>query len=200
MTLKAYPHSGVLDRALAKSLGLALPFEGVVFRSMGLRYANQEDASSGAGPRLYGGRWNPIGLATFYASFSIELAGAEALAISRYYGTDPARTLPRVDAAFGVKLQRLLDLTDRKVRRRLGVTLTELRTSNWRAKNDRGEEDLTQAVGRCSAETGFEGLIVPSSEMIRGSNLVVFVRQLLRGSHVRGRGLKGLEALRQRRK
>jgi RES domain-containing protein len=189
----------VLERALADSLTLTLPFEGVVFRSMGLRYANEEDATSGAGASLYGGRWNPVGLATFYASLSIELAGAEALATSRYYRTDPARTLPRVDAAFDVRLQRVLDLTERRVRRRLRVTITALKTLDWRAANNRGEEALTQAIGRCAAAVGFEALIVPSSEVPRGRNLVAFPAELRKGSRIRPRGLKGLDVFKVRR-
>ena len=73
-----------------------------------------------------------------------------------------------------VVLQRVLDLTDAKVRKTMRVSRDSLATEDWRAANALGKEALTQAVGRLVWEAEWEGMLVPSAPDPKGLNLIVF--------------------------
>ena len=84
-----------------------------------------------------------------------------------------------------VSLQRVLDLTDGKVRQVLAISLGRITTEPWEQLQRRGREALTQAVGRLARAADFEGLLVPSAvPRLRHRNLVVFTSRLLLGSRV----------------
>ena len=104
---------------------------------------------------------------------------AEALAHHRYYGFAIETALPRVLVSIQVRLQRVLKLTDPKVRRILSVTRDQLVGEDWRAGNRSGEEALTQAIGRLAGDAQWEGLEVPSAADAAGVNLIVFPGNLL---------------------
>src|SRR2546427_558028 len=123
--------------------GLLLPFTGTVYRAMRLKYASPEEAISGAGAATWGGRWNPPGLATFYASTTYEVAHAEVVIAAKYYGASITNELPRVEAAFDVRLTRTFDLSSRRVLRQMRLTQKSLRAVDWRAANGGGHEPLT---------------------------------------------------------
>ena len=85
--------SSILDTILVNERGamdLTKKFErlssragklsGTVYRSCDPKYATSADLLSGRGSRLYGGRWNPIGVTSIYGSFDPETAMAETLA------------------------------------------------------------------------------------------------------------------------
>jgi RES domain-containing protein len=76
-------------------------------------------------------------------------------------------------------LQRVLKLTDRKVRRILSVTRDQLLGEDWREGNRRGQEALTQAIGRLAWDAEWEGLEVPSAADPDDVNLIVFPGNLL---------------------
>src|SRR5207248_3877323 len=100
--LRAYELEGPLRDALHALVerGLTLPFAGTVYRVLRLEHSSPEDAISGAGAATWGGRWNPPGLATFYASTTYEGAHKEVAAAAKYYGASITNNLPRVEAAF----------------------------------------------------------------------------------------------------
>lgn len=50
--------------------------------------------------------------------------------------------------------------------------------SDWEGASARGEESISQAVGRAVFEAGFEGLIAPSGVNWSGRNVVVFLENL----------------------
>lgn len=154
------------------------------FRSVGTRYANETDLLSGAGAGNHGGRWNPRGFPAIYASFNPVTAVKEA-----YHGFFEAgfsaRTIrPRVFAGLAIRLELVLDLTDRHVRRALGFTVKDLIMEDWEAIQEAGQEAWTQAIGRGAAHAGFEGLLVPSARDPHGRNVVIFPRNLRAGSNV----------------
>jgi len=192
--LRPYELDGPLRDALQALIarGLVLPFEGTAYRAMRLEYSSPDDAISGAGAATWGGRWNPPGLATFYASTTYEVAHKEVATAAKYYGASITNELPRVEAAFDVRLAKTLDLSTRRALRQMRLTQKSLRAVDWRAANDRGHEALTQAIGRLAAALDIEGLIVPSAEVRGGRNLVAFPRLLTPGSRIRGRGLERL--------
>lgn len=190
--LRPYELDGPLREALRTLIarGLTLPFEGIVYRVMRLKYSSPDEAVSGAGAAKWGGRWNPPGIATFYASTTYAVAHEEVAAVAKYYRVSVTDELPRVEAAFDVQLARTLDLSARRALRQMGVTQKSLRAVDWRAANDGGHEALTQAIGRLTSTLEVEGLIVPSAEVRGGRNLVVFPRLLMPGSRLRARGLE----------
>lgn len=178
--MRRHVKSERLTRALARCEKHAVAWAGVVYRSASVRYANGDDLLTGAGSKSAGARWNPPGsVATVYTSHDIHTAVAEALAHHRYYSFAIETALPRVLVSIQVRLQRVLKLTDRKVRRVLSVTRDQLLGEDWRERNRRGEEALTQAIGRLAWDAEWEGLEVPSAAAPVGVNLIVFPGNLL---------------------
>jgi RES domain-containing protein len=55
----------------------------------------------------------------------------------------------------------------------------------WRESIDKGREALTQAIGRAAVEEGLEGLLVPSVQVRKGVNLVVFPESLVKDSSLK---------------
>jgi RES domain-containing protein len=80
--------------------------------------------------------------------------------------------------ALEADLEPVLDLTDGRVRRVLRVSRDRMRAEPWWALRDRGEEALTQAIGRLARDRGFAGLLAPSAAHREGANAVVFPDRL----------------------
>jgi RES domain-containing protein len=92
--------------------------------------------------------------------------------------------MPRVFVGISFKLKSVLDLTESKVRRRLGFSLNELLTEDWRALQENGEESWTQAIGRGASSASFEGILVPSAQDRNGTNIVIFPGNLARSGAI----------------
>jgi len=82
--------------------------------------------------------------------------------------------MPRTVLALEFNLNKILDLTDSKMRRGLRILLKEITHEDWRKLQDAGKESLTQAIGRAVYSAGFEGMIVPSVHVRKGVNVVFF--------------------------
>jgi RES domain-containing protein len=178
--MRHHAESERLARALARCEKYRLPWAGVIYRSASVRYANRDDLLTGIGSKSAGARWNPPGsVATVYTSLDIPTAVAEALAHHRYYGFAVETALPRVLVSIQARLQRVLELTDRRVSRTLRVPRGQLLDEDWRACNSGGEEARTQAIGRLAWDAGWEGLLVPSAASTTGVNLIIFPGNLL---------------------
>jgi RES domain-containing protein len=176
-----HPDFEQLSRRVVALIAHAGSLRQVVFRSCEPTYATKDDLLSGEGGRIHGGRWNPpSSFATVYAAFSESTALAEGKANYVYYHFDPADALPRMLVAVDVNLAMVLDLTDGKVRKSLGVSATRMRCDDWRRSNRHGSESLTQALGRAGYESDLEGLVVPACD--GGKNLVWFPGNLRRAS------------------
>ena len=106
------------------------------------------------------------------------------------YGFRNASITPRVIVGIYLTLQKLLDLSDRRVRRQLGFTLNDLMQEDWRAIQSSGEESWTQAIGRGSQRAGLEGIIAPSARDPKRRNVIIFPDNLLpdSGIELMGRG------------
>jgi RES domain-containing protein len=169
-----------VKRGLERCAKYAAPWAGVVFRSASVAYANRDDLLTGAGAKRDGARWNPPdSMATVYTSLEMKTAVEEALSHHRYFGFAEETALPRVLVAIRVSLQRVLNLTDQRPRKALGVNRGQLTGEDWRACNASDAEALTQAIGRLAWENGWEGLLVPSSADVGGVNLIVFLSNLI---------------------
>ncbi|MCP5535093.1 MAG: RES family NAD+ phosphorylase [Akkermansiaceae bacterium] len=83
-----------------------------------------------------------------------------------------------------LKLRRVIDLTDAKVQRRLGLVLKHLKEEDWRKIQDGGAESLTQTVGRAAFDSGVEALIARSSAVRGGVNTAYFPANKMKSSQV----------------
>ena len=165
----------------------AVPWSGEAYRTVGPKYARPADIISGIGAAKAGGRWNPVAaFAAVYLSTTPQTATAETFAGNRYYSIPFYEALPRVLVAVDVDLPRVLDMTDPRVRRALGLSITRLFSIDWRAEQNAGREALTQALGRAAFAAGFDGLLVPSDadRRAKGVNLVVIPANLGAGSRL----------------
>src|SRR2546429_8093245 len=114
------PHDEVerLTTAVQHCLVHARQWAGDVFRFSDMVHANLRDVATGEGARKAGGRYNPKGgFSTLYFGLTPETALAEVLAERRRQNVPDSRTTPIVLAACRAELQRILDLTDRRIRR-----------------------------------------------------------------------------------
>jgi len=156
-------------------LSHAIEFNEVIYRSAGVRYANESDFLSGRGASEDGGRWNPPGIPTVYGSLDVVTAVKESYQNFLEYGFPSSSIKPRVIAGAAVQLQRVLDLSSTGIRRKIGFSLEELMEEDWESIQAAGEESWTQAIGRGCRQVGFEGLIAPSARNRRhGKNLMYF--------------------------
>lgn len=158
-----------LFRAHPPSFG---PWTGTFFRFQTVSFPAPRDVLSGEGASQRGGRWNPPGLATLYGSTTDTTALEECKANDRYYGT--VTTHPRLLVAIEARLTRMVDLTHPSIRRKLGFTLAELASEDWRKLMAAGRESLTQALGRAVVASGGSGLFARSAAVPHGINVVVF--------------------------
>jgi RES domain-containing protein len=168
-----------MSQALTRCQRLAVSWRGSAFRSASPRYANRDDFLTGAGAKIAGARWNPPNsFATLYTSLAPDTAVVEGLAHHRYFQLPIEEALPRILASVRIVLQRVLDLTNSVTRKHLGLTRDALLNEDWRGANSRGDEALTQAIGRLAWEAEWEGLLVPSAADHDGVNLVIFPSNL----------------------
>jgi len=176
--LTPHPQSTRLAAAIQQSLPQAIPWKNDAFRFADLAFANLQDLVTGEGSRKAGGSWNPKGgFATLYLSVNPETALHEVLAHHRNQLLPDVEATPVTLAGFRVDVRRLLDMTDRRIRRLLGVTGKEIREP-WHPHQHAGQEAITQAIGRLAYEKGFQGLLVPSAALVQGRNLARFPDRL----------------------
>lgn len=171
---KDSPEVQKLFALIAGCLPLAVGLDAPVFRSAGVKYANEKDFVSGEGAGFYGGRWNPPGIKAVYGSLDPVTATAESFQQFLTFGFKISDIRPRLMMGMRVKVHRLLDLTSAKTRRKIGFRLADLIEEDWAAIQRAGEESWTQAIGRGCRSTGFEGLLAPSAQHRAGRNVVLF--------------------------
>ncbi len=172
------PMNQKLFERIAKCMPRAIGLDAPVFRSTTVKYGNEKDFISGVGAGYHGGRWNPKGIRAVYGSLTPVTAVEESYQQFYTYGFKAANIKPRVLAGIRVKVHRLLDLTDAKIRRKIGFTLTDLICEDWHAIQGAGEESWTQTIGRGTRAAGFEGLLAPSAQRRSGKNAVIFPDKL----------------------
>jgi len=183
--LRAHPDHAALAQRIVRLTDRLVPFRGTVYRSATPQYATTEGLLSGAGAAMVGGRWNPPGIRTVYASLTTETALAETLAHVRYYGLPEAKALPRTFVAIKVRLAAVLDLHQGDVRNRLKMSMDRMIGEDWRVANDKhNRHALTQALGKVIYEAGIEAFIAPSATPGNGANLIVFPQRLRSSSRV----------------
>jgi RES domain-containing protein len=83
-----------------------------------------------------------------------------------------------VFAALEVRLTRALDLRRGQVRSALKVSAERLTAEEWWKLQKRGQEAITQALGRLAWHAKWQALIAPSAARPGGTNLIIFPANL----------------------
>jgi RES domain-containing protein len=180
---KQHADTDTLRRGLERCLAHVIPFSGTMCRAVAAKYANNGDLLTGAGAKLHGGRWNPPGLfCAIYGTLDPYAALAETVGTYGHYSIPFEQRLPLVLVGIEVQLQRLLDLTDGKIRQHLGVSEERMLEADWQAAQAKNGEGLTQAIGRLAWEGKIEALLVWSARFKKEKNLVIFPDQLINPS------------------
>ena len=129
---------------------------GTVYRYTSAR----RDPMSGAGARLFGGRWNPQGIfAALYFAFPAEACMAEVERAAASQGLT-AETLLRAARrlhTMEIRNASVLDLTDPATMNAVGLALEDVRSDDWEA---------CQAVGHAAWFLHFDGVLAPSASGI----------------------------------
>ena len=147
-------------------------FNASVFRICTPVFANVRDAISGNGAYFAAGRYHAkSAFRIVYTATSIEQAWAEYFGTTLRAGMAAKDLLPVTVFAIEARLSRVLDLTDKAVRKAMGVTLVSLLEGNWA---------VPQRIGQSAFDAGFEALLVPSKS--GAPNLDVLVNNILPGS------------------
>jgi RES domain-containing protein len=175
----AHPDSDRLAGSLRRVSSASREWVGIAYRVGSVPRSNEEDLVSGEGSRIWGARWNPPGsFRTVYLSHDHDTAMAEYLAQNRRQGLPDHAAMPVVTAPVRLNLERVLDLTDRSVRRTLRVNKTDLTSGS----HDLAPvEHLTQAIGRLARSEGYQAILVPSAARLLNANIVVFPDRLSPG-------------------
>ena len=161
--LKAHANHESTKRALSSLASSSRPWSGVCYRVSSLRYAKEHDLLSGEGSFLHGGRFIAPGVSkVLHLSASPELSLSESLARRRRYGIAEWEAMPLLIRGIEVRLRNVVFLTDSSAQRVLSLTKEDLLAPGWEEANERGEEALTQTLGRAALELSLEGLWVPS--------------------------------------
>jgi hypothetical protein len=119
------------------------------------------------------GRYNKTGTEVLYVSKNI----ASNLAEAKYYRT--VEKLSTLHFSYrNLKIDNMLDLTDKNVRKKLGVQLSDLTGDN---------RNITQTIGDFALKNGYDGIIAPSARLTSngkliddGVNFVLFLKAMER--------------------
>jgi RES domain-containing protein len=98
MRRKDPPEVVELFERISTLVRVASRFDGTLVRSVGTRFANQNDFLSGDGAAKHGGRWTRRGIRAVYASLDIVTATHEAYQNFLEYGFSLSAIRPRVTA------------------------------------------------------------------------------------------------------
>jgi RES domain-containing protein len=146
------------------------PFSGRAFRHQAVEW---QYSQPGAGARTVGGRWNPPNsFATLYLASSTDAAAAELKRLADRAGLAVSDFMPRHLLEFEVKLDALLDLTDRDAVKAVGLEEAHLHAD---------DAALCQEVGEAAHHLGREGVLAPSATG-EGVVIAIFVERLLPAS------------------
>ena len=131
---------------------MPIRYVGKLYRALNPVYAREP--LSGRGAELYGGRFNPKGVPTFYASMTIMTALREANQVGALQPTTLVSYDADIDAVF--------DGRDEKALAAVGMNAAALADSTWREQMKTEGEARTQTFARHLNAAGYNGLLVRS--------------------------------------
>ncbi|WP_119392424.1 RES family NAD+ phosphorylase [Taklimakanibacter lacteus] len=131
---------------------MPLHYQGKLYRAFNPIYAREP--LSGRGAELYGGRFNPKGVAALYTSLSVMTALREANQVGNLQPT----TLVSYDA----DIEHVFDSRDDAALAAEGMDAAALADTSWRDQVKATGEARTQTFARRLIARGFHGLLVKS--------------------------------------
>ncbi|KQZ99925.1 hypothetical protein ASD64_14055 [Mesorhizobium sp. Root157] len=129
-----------------------MQYRGKLYRALNPVYAREP--LSGRGAELYGGRFNPKGVAALYLSLSVVTALREANQVGNLQPTTLVSYDAEIDGIFDCRDDRALDAES--------IDAAELGASIWRDQMKASGETKTQAFARRLIAAGNNGLLVRS--------------------------------------
>jgi len=142
---------------------------GFYFRLISSKHA--DEILSPLGSLEYGGRYNPPGeFGALYIGETREVCEAE-----RNRKTKDFLLVSQITGKIKVSCEKVLDLTDPKTLKKLGIKKEEL----LREEKD-GGWDLTWNIARLAYQFGIEAILAPSITGV-GNNLVIFDKYIKSG-------------------
>lgn len=179
-----------LEQKTHRAIKHAVPFSGthrphgICFRSVKQKFANQHDILSVEGSLFTGGRYNFAGaFGVLYLACDPHTCLEEVARATRVGGFRAAENFPRTFIGIRVRLTTVLNLTDPRMRSRLGISRELLVKTDWERIQARGHEAPTQALGRFARAAGFEAILSPSAAWA-GNNLNIFPENVLSSSEL----------------
>lgn len=129
------------------------PWTGKAYRHT----ASRRDPFSGAGARLFGGRWNPRGIVpAIYLAVPESTCMGELERAAESQGSDVEAFLaaPRIFHRFDVAGLEVLDLRSQERLESVGLTMEDIQGDDWEA---------CQLVGHAAWFLNFSGVLAPSA-------------------------------------
>jgi len=151
----------------AVSLPKAATFEGNIYRSVKNGYDPLEMNSYTIRSNH---RYTQPGTEGLYFSTGERIVEAE---LASYKTVMSGRKMYSYD----VKLNNMLDLSNPKVRSKLGVQLDDLLSNNY--KTNIGNS-VTHKIGEFAKQNGYNGILAPSARADGGLNVIVFDPKLIK--------------------
>ena len=148
--------------------------------------ASAKDLLYDGGPPISGQRYNPIGGPKgLYLGEGLVVARTE-FANGTLAALKPKRSSASIQLDAHVRLQRVLDLGNPSIRRKLKTTLDELK-SPWEGYFAlHGHWPVTWVLGQAIFDSErFDGIRFPSAELKRHYNLLILTERLGPGAEVR---------------
>jgi len=175
-----------LRQGINSALNLVSAYRGMCFRSIPRqRLDTQKDIVSSMVNKKASGKFNIENThKVLYLSCDEQTCRLETEHYAKALKFNVAKILEPAIVKLEVKLSKVLDLTDSKVLKAIGISKSELAEPESKANQYLDKQEMiTQTIGRLANESGFEAILVASS-VARGKNLAIFPDNLLRSSSV----------------
>ncbi|MER8454004.1 RES family NAD+ phosphorylase [Mesorhizobium sp. M1428] len=127
-------------------------YRGALYRVLNPNYAREP--LSGRGAELYGGRFNPNGVAALYSSLSVVTALREANQVGSLQ--------PTTLVAYDAHIEDIFDSRDEDALKAEGMNPAVLSDTTWREQMNVSGEAMTQTFARRLMANGFNALLVKS--------------------------------------
>lgn len=131
---------------------MPLQYRDKLYRALNPVYAREP--LSGRGAQLYGGRFNPKGVAALYASLSVMTALREANQVGNLQ--------PTTLVSYEADIEGIFDTRDEQALKAEGMNPALLADDSWRDQMRTSGEAKTQAFARRLISSGYNGLLVRS--------------------------------------
>ena len=127
-------------------------YQGKLYRALNPIYAREP--FSGRGAQLYGGRFNPKGIAALYIATSFQTAIKEANQVGDLQ--------PTTIVSYDADIENIFDGRDPAALKKFNMTLASLSDPGWRDQMKADGKAHTQIFAEALISDGFNGLLVRS--------------------------------------